>query len=158
VGGGKLKGRAAIAANMQPGRPGRLAVLSDAVSKVVYLIDTGTVYSVIPHTSTAAPSGPAITAADGTAIPCWGWKDITVTAGGRVFRWRFLLAAIAFALIGSDFLAFFDLQVDLRRLRLVKRGGQSIQLQEPPRKGVFSSGYVRLRRRRKRRLWALGKL
>jgi Reverse transcriptase (RNA-dependent DNA polymerase) len=138
VGGGKLTGRAAIAANMQPSWPGRLAVLTGTVSKVVYLVDTGAVHSVIPHTSSAAPSGPAITAADGTAILCWGWKDITVTAGGRVFRWRFLLAAVAFAMIGSSFLAFFYLQVDLRRLRLVKRGDQNIQLQEPPRKGVFS--------------------
>jgi hypothetical protein len=90
---GKLRGRAAVAATAQPGRPGRLAVLADESSKVLYLVDTGAVYSVIPFTSTAPPSGPAITAADGTAIPCWGWRAVTVTAGGQTFKWNFLLAA-----------------------------------------------------------------
>jgi hypothetical protein len=134
--GGKLRGRAAIAAAAQPGKPGRLGVLTDSISKVIYLIDTGAVYSVIPHKSSEPASGPAITAADGTAIPCWGWRTVTITAAGKTFTWRFLLAAVAFALIGSDFLAHFDLQVDLRRLRLVKRRGGTIKLQEP------TQGYV----------------
>jgi Reverse transcriptase (RNA-dependent DNA polymerase)/RNase H-like domain found in reverse transcriptase len=136
--GGKLGGRAVIAAITQAGRPGRLGFLVDNVENVVYLIDTGAVYSVVPYTSDRPATGPAITAADGTAIPCWGWREVTVTAGGRVFRWRFLLAAVAFALIGSDFLVHFDLSVDLRRLQLRQRNGRSLRLQEPPRKGVFA--------------------
>jgi hypothetical protein len=65
-------------------------------------------------------AGPAITAADGTAIPCW----------------RFLLATMAFALIGGDFLANFDLAVDLKRMRLVYKQHLILQLQEPPWHGV----------------------
>jgi hypothetical protein len=141
--GGKLVGRAVIAATAQAGRPGRLGVLVDKVKNVVYLIDTGAVYLVVPYTSDQPATGPAITAADGTAIPCWGWHDVTVTGGGRVFCWRFLLAAVAFALIGSDFLVHFDLSVDLRRLQLRQRNGRSLKLQEPPRKGVFASYGIR---------------
>jgi hypothetical protein len=136
--GGKLGGRAVVAATVHLGRPGRLAVLRDTSSKVIYLVDTGAVYSVIPHISTSTPTGPAITAADRTPIPCWGWKIVIVSAGGRVFRWRFLLAAVAFALIGSDFLSHFDLMVDLRRLRLVGDDRKIFQLQEPPLSGVFA--------------------
>jgi hypothetical protein len=43
---------------------------------------------------------------------------VSGTSLHRTLRWRFLLAAVAFALIGSDFLAHFDLQVDLKRMRL----------------------------------------
>jgi hypothetical protein len=127
-----------VAASSQPGRPGRLAVLRDSVSKTIYLIDTGAVYSVIPYTSKEPPSGPNITAADGSPIPCWGWQAVKITAGGRTVQWRFLRAAVAFALIGSDFLAHFDLKVDLRRLRLIGCSGDTIPLQEPPRAGVFA--------------------
>jgi hypothetical protein len=136
--GGKLDGRAAIAATAQAGRPGRLGALVDTTTSVVYLIDTGAVYSVIPYSSTRPATGPAITSADGTPIPCWGWRTVTVTAGGKVFRWQFILAAVAFALIGSDFLVNFDLSVDLRRLRLTQRRGRPLRLQEPPKKGVFA--------------------
>jgi hypothetical protein len=101
------------------------------------------VYSVIPHKCTEPPSGPNITAADGTPIPCWGWQSVTITAGGRIFRWRFLKAAVAFALIGSDFLSHFDLKVDLRRLQLIGGDGRVVKLQEPPRAGVFALYGVR---------------
>jgi hypothetical protein len=77
--GGKLDGRAAIAATAQAGRPGRLGVLMDTTASVVYLIDTGAVYSVIPYSSTQPATGPAKTSADGTPIPCWGWRTVTVT-------------------------------------------------------------------------------
>jgi hypothetical protein len=60
-----------------------------------------------------------------------------------LFRWRFLLAAVAFALIGSNFLAHFDLAVDLRRLRLVQRSGRPLKLQEPPKKDVFALYCIR---------------
>jgi hypothetical protein len=93
--------------------------------------------------STAKPLGPAITSADGTAIPCWGWKTITVTTGSRVFKWRFLLAARAFTLIGGDFLANFYLAVDLKRMRLVYNEHQFLQLQELPRRAVFALYGVR---------------
>jgi hypothetical protein len=96
------------------------------------------VYSVLPYTSSEQPSDPAISAADGTAIPCWGWRTVTVTASGRTFCWQFLLAGGVFALIGGDFPAHFDIQVDLKRMRLVSSGRKYIALQQPPRKGMFA--------------------
>jgi hypothetical protein len=41
-------------------------------------------------------------------------------------------------LIGSDFLAHFDLAVDLKRMRLVNNKHQFLRLQEPLRRGVFA--------------------
>jgi hypothetical protein len=72
--GRKLGGRAAIASTAQAGRPGRLGVLVDKVTSVVFLIDTGAVFSVVPYTS----DQPAIQAADGMAISFWGWHSVTV--------------------------------------------------------------------------------
>jgi hypothetical protein len=68
---------------------------------------------------------------------------VVITAAGRKFRWQFLRAAVAFALIGSDLVAHFDLKVDLRRLRLISCSRKTIPLQEPPRAGVFALYGVR---------------
>jgi hypothetical protein len=123
--GGKLSGRAAIAAAAQPSRPGHLGVLTDGVSKVYRHMCC--VFSKL-HSSSEPPSGSAITVADGTTIPCWGSKKVTVTAAGRTFTWRFLMAAVAFALIDSDFWAHYDLQVDRRRLCMAKEGARGLTL------------------------------
>ena len=46
----------------------------------------------------------------------------------RSFTWSFLLAPVAFPIIGADFLCNFKLMVDISNKRLVARGGQLIQL------------------------------
>ncbi len=133
--GGKLGGQAAAAVAAQlgpPGRPGRLGLLVDDASKRAYLIDTGAVYSVIPFTSSDPPTGPALTTADGTPLPCWGACSVTIRVGSFTFTWNFLRAAVAFPLIGGDFLVFFKLMVDLSRLRLVARSGRIFKLVAPP--------------------------
>ena len=96
VGGGKLVGRVAVAASAQPGGSGRLALLVDEASGDKFLVDTGAVFFVIPFSSAVPPSGPRITTADASPIPCWGWKERRLQAGGICFSWRFLLAKVAF--------------------------------------------------------------
>ena len=140
---GKLIGRVAGAVTAQPGRPGRLGLLVDEATKDRFLVDTGAVYSVIPFSSTAPPTGPAISSASGVPIPCWGWCRRTLRTGGRVFEWCFLKAAVAFPLVGADFLDWFDLMVDLRRLQLVPAKGAVIALQAPPVGSVFATIGVR---------------
>ena len=108
-----------VVATVPSSRPGRLQVLTDSPSKQWFLIDTGSANSIIPHQSTAAASGPAIMAADHTPILCWGSCRQTLTASGQKFRWSFLKAAVAFPILGANFLEAFDLMVDLKRGRLV---------------------------------------
>ena len=140
---GKLGGRAAAAVTAQPGQPGRLALLRDQQDKTDFLVDTGAVYSVLPFSSSEPASGPPITAADGSPIKCWGWTTREIIAAGRRFRWTFLQAAVAFPLVGADFLSHFKLSVDLHGRCL--RGPRRLRINcvPPPDGGTFALVGVR---------------
>ena len=137
---GKLDGRATVAATAGPGLPGRLGLLVDEGSSLSFLVDSGAVFSVLPYSSTEPANGPAITSANGTPIPCWGVKEHVLKAAGRSYKWTFLLAAVAFPILGADFLQQFDLLVDLKRGRLINGGSPGfIQLKAPPINSVFAT-------------------
>ena len=121
-----------VVAAVPTGRPGLLLILTDTISKQWFLVDTGSAYSIIPHHSTDPATGPRIMAADRSPIPCWGEEVRTIAAAGRRFQWTFLLAAVAFPILGADFLRHFDLMVDLRRRRLVRPKGFIVPLTAPP--------------------------
>jgi len=97
---------------------GTLIVLKDDSSHLTYLVDTGASCSVLPHTSNQPPHGLELRAADGRCIPTWGYKNHVLNIGQRVFRFRFILAAVEQPILGNDFLACFRLLVDPAR-RLV---------------------------------------
>jgi hypothetical protein len=61
-----------------------------------------------------------------------------VKFGGTIYQWRFLLAAVAFPLLGADFLASFKLVVDLHLFRVYKKGGKPIQMVAPPAGSTFA--------------------
>jgi hypothetical protein len=46
--------------------------LQDDESKQQFMVDTGTVCSVLPHHSKAMPTDPPLSGTDGKDIPCWG--------------------------------------------------------------------------------------
>jgi hypothetical protein len=92
--------------------PGSLVHIVDQTSNRRFLVDTGASYSIFPHTSSAAPSGPKLRGAAGQLIPCWGEKTFDLSFQGRRFSWTFLLAAVSFPFIGVDFLRHFKLMVD----------------------------------------------
>ena len=71
-------------------------------------------------------------AADRTPIKCWGSRVRVLKAAGYSFKWKFLLAAVAFPILGADFLEHFDLLVDLRRRRLFRPGRHHVPLAAPP--------------------------
>ena len=71
-------------------------------------------------------------AADRTPIKCWGSQNRVLKAAGYHFSWTFLLAAVAFPILGADFLENFDLWVDLRRRRLYRPGRHHVPLSAPP--------------------------
>ncbi|XP_011700955.1 PREDICTED: uncharacterized protein LOC105457789 [Wasmannia auropunctata] len=57
---------------------------------------------------------------NGTAIHTYGSKALTLNLGlRRCFTWDFVIADVAKPIIGADFLAHFDLLVDLKNRRLV---------------------------------------
>ena len=74
-----------MAAAVRPGNTGRLALLVDEVTGMQFLVDTGAVFSVLPYTSSELPTGPKITTADKSPIPCWGWVQQRILAGGGLF-------------------------------------------------------------------------
>lgn len=59
-------------------------------------------------------------AANGSTITVYGQTTIRLDLGlRRDFAWTFIIASVTQPIIGADFLAHFDLMVDLRRNRLV---------------------------------------
>jgi hypothetical protein len=129
---GKLGGRAAAAVDVSPGTPGHLGALLCHLSRKLFLVDTGSVYSVLPYSSSAQATGPAITSAAGKPIPCWGWRTMAVKFGTVEYKWKFLLAAVAFPLLGADFLRNFCLVVDLHLFAVYRKGGKHVKTVTPP--------------------------
>ena len=129
---GKRARRGVVASTTSTGQPGDLGMLVDHVSGRKFLVDTGSVYSILPHQSIEPAMGPAIMTADRTPISCWGQQEMTITTAGHSFKFVFLLADVAFAIVGANFLSFFDLVVDLRRMRLIQDSRSFIPLAAPP--------------------------
>ena len=77
------------------------------------LVDTGSSYSIIPHSSNLPPTGPLLKSANSQKISCWGERQRTVEFGGHRYTWVFLLADVQFHIIGLDFLQHFQLLVDV---------------------------------------------
>ena len=119
---GKLEGPSCIA-TLEPGHlPSRRLIVMDRVKGTRFLIDTGADISIIPATtkSRKGQSNQSLHAANGTKIKTYGDSTLRVDLGlRRVFTWTFIIADVSHAIIGSDFLAYYDLLVDLRRRRLV---------------------------------------
>jgi len=133
-------GPGTVAATVPAGPPGRLGLFLDENSDKKFLIDTGSVYSIIPHQSSCPPTGPAIMTADKTAIPCWGVSSHVLRSGHRTFDWKFLQAAVAFPILGSDFLGAFNLKVDLRKMCLESGTGRwRIKMVIPPPDSTFAA-------------------
>ena len=134
-----------VTAATRPSNPVRLGVLVDEGTGVHFLADTGSVYSLIPHQSSTAPSGTRLVTADKTPIPCWGSCTRTIHVGDLSFMWQFLLAAVAFPIVGGDFLRAFNMMVDLSNMRLVSSlSGASVPLSAPPSGGTFAAIGVQL--------------
>ncbi len=74
-------------------------------SKQKFLVDTGAAVSVLPHSESAAPSGPPLTGADGKTIPSWGSVTRTLSFGMRTFFCTFIPAPVSKPILGTDFLS-----------------------------------------------------
>jgi len=129
-----------VASTSPASSPGTLGVLVDQLSGRRFLADCGSVYSILPHSSSDPPTGPALVTANKTPVPCWGRRTCTVKFGGKTFEWSFLLAKVSFPIVGADFLRRFDLMVDLKRMTLVHGArGWKLGLVAPPQGSTFAA-------------------
>jgi len=103
----KLAGPGAVLAAVPDGQPAQLGLVIDDRTGHKYLADCGAVYSILPYSSAAAPTGPALVTASKAPVPCWGRRTCQVVFGGRRFRWSFLLAQVSFPFLGAGFLKTF---------------------------------------------------
>ena len=149
---GKRVGPAAAAAAAPMGNPSCLLYLVDVASSKRYLVDSGSAYSILPLQSSAEPTGPCLMTADGKPLHCWGRGTCSVRTRTREFSRTFLLAPVAFPILGADFLSNFRLLVNISNKRPVARGGKLIQLEQgKPTKAAVVTG---VGQRPPRRWWS----
>ena len=85
------------------------------------MIDTGSSCSVIPvdPNSRDHPQD-YLSAVNGSSVPTFGCKNITIDLGGPVpLNWEFCIAETLKSIIEMDFLSHFDIKIDPRRGRLI---------------------------------------
>jgi hypothetical protein len=88
-----------------------LIFLHDLQNNFNFLVDSGASISILPHSSSAPPTGPHLVGANSKPIPAWGRRRHTVCFACYNFEFDFFLAAVATPIIGMDFLAKFELSI-----------------------------------------------
>ncbi|TNN15986.1 Pol polyprotein, partial [Schistosoma japonicum] len=100
----------------------RLLFITDVITKVRYLIDTGAEVSVLPATSSDRQHEAAfdLQAADGKQIATYGKKYVYLNVGLREpIHWIFTIADVKIPIIGINLLSHHNLLVDASKKRLV---------------------------------------
>ena len=85
------------------------------------LVDTGASRSVVPHHSSTPSTGQHLITADGQPISAWGTRHQTLHIGSFHFSFPFVLAAVAFPILGNDFLATHSLLLDPAQPAIIHR-------------------------------------
>jgi hypothetical protein len=88
-----------------------LIFLHDSQNHFKFLVDSSASISILPHSSSASPTGPHLVGAKGKLIPTWGSRRQTVCFACHNFEFDFFLAAVATPIKGMDFLAKFELSI-----------------------------------------------
>ena len=86
--------------------------IKDPKTKIRWLIDGGALLSILPPLNAQrknGPNGTKLSAANGTAINCYGSVRHRVTLGNKVFAFNFIIADVRQPIIGADFLSRFYL-------------------------------------------------
>jgi hypothetical protein len=100
---------------------GRLFITVRA-SNLRFLVDTGSELCVFHRKLVSGSKERAsydLFLANGTPIPPYGWRTLTLNLGiRRDFNWRFVGADVQIPIIGVDFLANFNLLFDCRNNRI----------------------------------------
>ena len=110
-------------AAMGVGQPAGLLYITDSLSGRKFLCDTGAQVSVLPASVLDLRQGkqgpPPLEAANGSAIPTFGTRTVTLCFADQRFTWDFVLAKVSTPLIGADFLCANGLLVDVGNRRLI---------------------------------------
>ena len=87
-----------------------------------FLVDTGAARSLFPHTlcKKRKPAAETMRAANNTRIKTYGNINIDLTLDDKAFPWTFTVADVFLPILGADFIAHYNLLVDVRRQRLYK--------------------------------------
>ncbi|XP_026323301.1 uncharacterized protein LOC113232739 [Hyposmocoma kahamanoa] len=97
---------------------GRRLFVTDKVTKFKFLLDTGSDLSCFPRkllSTQCKVSDYTLSAANGNSIKIYGSRTFSLNLGlRREFRWNFTIADVEIAIIGSNFLAYFNLLPDCR--------------------------------------------
>lgn len=103
---------------------GRLFV-TDQTSKIQFLVDTGSDLCVFPRSALKnrrQETSYQLCAANGSTINTYGYLHLVLNLGlRRDFAWRFIVADVTKAIIGVDFLSFYNLVVDCRSKQLIDK-------------------------------------
>ena len=100
----------------------RLLYIRDLHSCTNFLIDTGAAVSVFPASSQdkRRASNEYLTAVNSSKISTYGEKLLSLNFGlRRDFQWIFIIADVSTPIIGADFMAHFDLSVNINKKVLV---------------------------------------
>ena len=97
--------------------------LHDPITGIRFLVDTGAGRSLLPASQWRKSHQPnpdvRLTAANGTPIPTYGRHHLDIRIGNRKYGWSFVVADVTLPLLGADFLANYQLHVDVARAQLV---------------------------------------
>lgn len=137
---GKLHEQPEIAAYDCSSSTGRLFI-TDRISKMLFLIDTGSDLCVFPRSAVKTPCSPTkynLVAANGTIIYTYGPIQLQLDLGlRRTFSWKFTVADVSKPIIGVDFISFYNLLIDCRSQRLID--GTTTLTASAPRQKVLES-------------------
>ncbi|KAK2578535.1 hypothetical protein KPH14_012024 [Odynerus spinipes] len=88
-----------------------------------FLIDSGSVISVIPRTcikQKLIPTSHKLFAANATVINTYGQRLMSLNLGLQCeYKWIFIIADVKAAIIGVDFIAHYGLLIDLKKHQLI---------------------------------------
>ncbi|VDL59935.1 unnamed protein product [Hymenolepis diminuta] len=105
-------------------RNNRVLYITDRISGMEFLVDSGAYLSQIPRNSNSVLEPIPIyrfVKPNGFPIREYGYKYLIVDLGMKeTFPWNFLITNNDIPLIAADFLRHFDLCIDLRRRKLIK--------------------------------------
>ncbi|CAE1283252.1 unnamed protein product [Acanthosepion pharaonis] len=100
-----------------------------------FLIDTGAQLSVVPPSPNFTKTNSSVTlrAANGTNIKTFGEQSLTLDIGlRRTYQWIFTIADVKFPILGADFLAHYQLIVDLSQQPVKHNTVHRIRTTEQP--------------------------
>jgi hypothetical protein len=61
-----------------------------------FLVDTGALYSILPHQFSLPATGPMLFGPANQPIPCWGERLVQLRFQDQTFSWKIFLANVAF--------------------------------------------------------------